>query len=69
MSIVGEPRVMLHDQGQPLHLWVEACNTMVYVQNLSPHRILEMKTPVEDYSCKRPDVGHFRILGHWFIAM
>eukprot|EP00253_Pinus_taeda_P027300 PITA_27300 len=29
--IGGAPRVMLHDQGLPLHLWAEACNTMVYL--------------------------------------
>ena len=29
--IVGEARVMLHDQGLPLHLCAEACNTMIYV--------------------------------------
>jgi transposase InsO family protein len=29
--IVGVVRVMLHDQGLPMHLWVEACNTTVYV--------------------------------------
>jgi transposase InsO family protein len=32
-SIVGVAWVMLHDQGLPLHLWAEACNTIVYVQN------------------------------------
>lgn len=63
ISIVGATRVMLHDQGLPLHLRVEACKTMVYVQNRSPHRILEMKTPEEAYFGKRLDVGHFRIFG------
>jgi len=43
--IVGAYRAMLHDQGLPLHLWVEACNTIVYLQNRSPHRIIGMKTP------------------------
>ena len=28
-SILGATRLMLHDQGLPLHLWVEACNTTV----------------------------------------
>ena len=36
---------------------------MVYVQNRSPHSILESKTPKEAYSSKRPDVGHFKIFG------
>ena len=30
-TIVGVARAMLHDQGLPIHLWVEACNTTVYV--------------------------------------
>ena len=60
-SIVGAMRVMLHDQVLPLHLWAEACNTTVYVQNYNPHQILEMETSEEAYSDKRPDVGHFRI--------
>eukprot|EP00253_Pinus_taeda_P036542 PITA_36542 len=54
---------MLHDQSLPLHLWAEACNIAVYLQNRSPHRILGMKTPEEAFSGKRPDVGHFRIFG------
>ena len=46
-SIVRVARAMLHDQGLPLHLWAEACNTTIYVQNRSPRRILEMNTPEE----------------------
>ena len=29
--IMGAAQAMLHDQGLPLHLWVEACTTAVYV--------------------------------------
>eukprot|EP00253_Pinus_taeda_P034486 PITA_34486 len=61
--IVGQARVMLHDQGLPLHLWVEACNTTVYVQNHSPHQILDMKTIEEAHFGKRPNVDHFNIFG------
>lgn len=61
--IVGAAWAMLHDQGLPLHLWTEASNTSVYLQNRSPHRILGMKTPVEAFSRKRPNVSHFRIFG------
>ena len=38
--IVGAARAMLHDQGLLLHMWVEACNTIVFVQNKSFHRYL-----------------------------
>jgi hypothetical protein len=30
-AIVGVLRAMLHDQGLPFFLWVEACNTAVYL--------------------------------------
>ena len=51
-SIMGATQAMLHDQSLPLHLWAEACNTTVYLQNISLHCILEMKTPMEAYSEK-----------------
>jgi len=54
---------MFHDQGLPLFLWAEACNTIVYFQNRSPHRALGNVTPKEDFFGKKPDVGHFRIFG------
>lgn len=54
---------MLHDQGLPLFLWAKASNTVVYLQNKSPHHVLRNVTPEEDFSGKKPDVGHFRIFG------
>jgi len=54
---------MLHDQGLPLHLWAEASNILVYLQNRTLHHILGMKTLEEAFSGKRLDVGHFRIFG------
>jgi hypothetical protein len=47
ITIVGATRLMLHDQGLPMHLWVEACNCVVYVQNRCPHKVLGMSTPKE----------------------
>jgi hypothetical protein len=60
---VGAARAMLHDQGLPIHFWVEACNTVVYVQNHYPHRILGMSTPEEDFTGKKPNVSHFKFFG------
>ena len=68
-TIVGVARVILHDQGLPIHLWAEACNTAVYVQNHCPHRILGMSTPKEAFSGKKPDISHLRILVHLFTFM
>jgi hypothetical protein len=62
-AIVGAARAMLHDQGLPLFLWVEACYTAVYLQNRSPHRVVGSMTPEEAFSGKKPEVGHFRIFG------
>jgi hypothetical protein len=61
--IAGAARAMLHDYGLPIHLWVEACNTMVYVQNHCPHRLLGMSTPEEAFTGKKPNVSHFKIFG------
>jgi hypothetical protein len=63
ITIMGATRAMLHDQGLPFHLWEEACNTVVYVQNHCPHRVLGMSTPEEAFTSKKPDVSHFKNFG------
>ena len=60
---MGVAQAMLHDQGLLMHLWVEACNTAVYVQNHCPHRVLGMSTPEEALTGKKPDISHLKILG------
>ena len=55
--------MVLHDQGLPLHLWEEACNTAVFVQNRSLHWILGMSTLEEAFNGKKPDVSDFNIFG------
>ena len=47
----------------PMHLWEEASRTVVYVQNYTPHRVLENKTTKEVFSGKKPKVSHLRIFG------
>ena len=46
-TIMEEARAMLHDQDLSIHLWAKATRTVVYVQNLTLHRVLENKTPEE----------------------
>jgi hypothetical protein len=41
----------------------EACNTVVYVQNHCPHRVLGMSTLEEAFTGKKPYVSHFKIFG------
>jgi hypothetical protein len=54
-------QAMIHDQDLPMHLWAEATKTTVYVQNKSPHKVLENKTPEEIFSGEKPEVSHFKI--------
>ena len=54
-------RAMLHDQDIPMHIWAEATRTAVYVQNRTPHRVLENKIPEEVFSSKKAKVNHLRI--------
>jgi hypothetical protein len=63
ITIVGAARAMLQDQGLPMHLWVEACNTTVYVQNRFPHRVLGMSTREEAFIGKKPHVSHLKFFG------
>ena len=59
--IMEAARAMLHDQDLPMHLWAEAAITSVYVQNRTPHRVLENKTCEEVFSRKKQEVIHLRI--------
>ena len=54
---------MLHDQDLPMHLWEEAARKNVYVQNCTPHKVLNNKTPEEDFLGEKPEVSHLRIFG------
>ena len=45
---------MLHDQDLPMHLWEKATIIAVYVQNRTPHRVLNNKTTEEVFSSKKP---------------
>ena len=46
-----------------MHLWAEACNTVIYVQNRCPHRVLGMSTPEESFPGKKTYVFHLKIFG------
>ena len=59
--IMEAARDMLHDQDLPIHIWVEASITVVYVHNHTPHRVLENKSPEEFFYGKKPEVSHLRI--------
>ena len=62
-TIMEAAIAMLHDQDLPMHLWAEAARTAVYVQNRTPHRVLNNKNPKYVFSNKKPEVSHLRIFG------
>ena len=62
-TIVEATRAMLYDQDMPKFLWIEACNTVVYAQNKTPHRALGKITPEKVFTGKTLQVSHFRIFG------
>ena len=43
-TIMEAAKAMLHDQDIPIHLWVESARTILYVQNHTPHRVLETRS-------------------------
>lgn len=49
---------MLHDQDLSKFLWGEATKTIVYIQNRSPHKSLDNRTPEEVFTRKKPTVDH-----------
>ena len=61
--IMEVAREMVHDQDLPMHLWEKVASITMYVQNRTPHRVLENKTPEEVFSGKKPEVSHLRIFG------
>ena len=46
-----------------MHIWAESTRIVVYVQNRTPHRVLENKKPEEVFSRKKPEFSHLRIFG------
>ena len=51
-------RAMLHGRDLPMHIWAEAAKTTMYVQNHTPHRVLDNKTPEEVFFGKKLQVSH-----------
>jgi hypothetical protein len=56
-------KVMIHDQDLPMHMWAEVAKNTVYVENKSPHNVLENKTPEEMFSGEKMEFIHLRTFG------
>ena len=53
-TIMEVVKTIIHDQYLPMHLWIEAARTTVYVKNRLSHNALGFKTPEEMYTVKKP---------------
>jgi hypothetical protein len=62
-SIEETVKALLNDQGLSMFLWGEETMMEIYVQKISPHRILKDMTPEEAFSGKKPNVENLRIFG------
>ena len=47
-----------------MFLWVEACNTTIYLQNKILHRLLEGKTLEEAFTGVKPEIKHLKIFDY-----
>jgi hypothetical protein len=56
-------RSMILAQGLGLEFWGEAVNTVVYIKNRCPTKVLDSKTPQEAWSGRKPNVSHLRVFG------
>ena len=62
-TIMEAVKAMIHDQYLSMHLWAEVARTVVYVQNISPHKLLRNKTLEDIFIGENPEVIHLRIFG------
>ena len=56
-------RCMLHEKELPKKLWAEAANTVVFLLNRLPTRVLQKKTPFEAWFGYKPDLKNLRTFG------
>ena len=54
---------MLNGKGLPNSFWAEAVNIVVYILNRSATTTVEVKTPQEAYSGKKPSISHLNVFG------
>jgi len=63
MHIAEIARAMLNEKNLPNYFWVEAVAIAVYIMNRTPTAGVHGMTPEEKFTCKKPDVSHFKVFG------
>lgn len=56
-------RCLLFESMLPNVFWAEAVNTVVYLLNRLPTKVVEEKTPFEVWFRFKPSVSHLRLFG------
>jgi hypothetical protein len=64
MHIAEIARAMLNEKNLPNYFWVEAVATTVYIMNRTPTMGVHGMTPEKKFTCKKPDVSHFKVFGY-----
>ena len=54
---------MMEAKNLPPKFWAKAINCASYIQNMVPHKNLDVMTPFKAWSGHKLDVTHFRIFG------
>ena len=63
MALKEMETCMMEENDLNPKIWVEAINYDAYVQNRSPRKALDGKTPYEAWCGYKPSVSHFRVFG------
>jgi len=62
-TIVESTKSMMFHPNLSVNFWAEAANTAVYLKNRSPTTALDVITPYECLSNRKPDVAHLQAFG------
>jgi hypothetical protein len=54
---------MLNEKNLLYYFWAKAVATAIYIMNRTPTMIIHGMTPKEKFTCKKPNVSHFKVFG------
>ncbi|MCO5557439.1 hypothetical protein L7F22_011003 [Adiantum nelumboides] len=61
--IVEVARALMAEKNVPRCYWAKAVSTAMYIMNKTPTAAVHNVTPEENFSGKRPDLGHLKLFG------
>ena len=63
ITVCEAVKTMLHDCDLSVYLWEEVTTTTMYIQDRSPHAILDEKTLEEVFTGEKPYISHLMFFG------